>query len=189
LPRDVDVGGQLLDRPARAALQQHLVRLADGDRAAFRPLFEALWPIASRFAARAVAPADADDAAQQALINVFARAAEFDPSRDALTWLLGVVAWECRTFRRRAARRREAGEPAVALPGDGASPEESAIARDLVAAARAALAELPAADASAVLGALELGERPAVAPATFRKRLQRALGRLRLIWRVKHGAE
>ena len=69
-------------------------------------LFAALWPIALGFARRALGgAADAEDAAQAALTNVFARAAEFDASRDALSWVLGIVAYECRTLRQRARRR------------------------------------------------------------------------------------
>jgi DNA-directed RNA polymerase specialized sigma24 family protein len=42
-----------------------------------------------------------------ALIRVFLRAAEFDASRPALPWVLGVVANECRTLRSKTQRRRE----------------------------------------------------------------------------------
>jgi DNA-directed RNA polymerase specialized sigma24 family protein len=91
----------------RAELRRLMVRLADGDRAAFRPAFALLWPRLRAFAARCVAAADAEDVAQAALLRVFSRASEYDAERDALAWALGIAAWECRTLRRRRQRRRE----------------------------------------------------------------------------------
>ena len=69
-------------------------RLADGDRSAFSPLYEALWPLMRRFAVRALeGSTDAEDAAQVALMKVFSHAAEFDAERDVVAWVLGIVAW------------------------------------------------------------------------------------------------
>jgi hypothetical protein len=77
-----------------------MVRLADGDRGAFGPLYDTLWPVLLGFARRALAGSpDAEDAAQTALMKVFSRACDFDPSRDALSWVLGIAAFECRTLR------------------------------------------------------------------------------------------
>ncbi|HYR19577.1 MAG TPA: sigma factor [Myxococcales bacterium] len=99
-----------MDHGARAALQRGMCRLAEGDREAFEPVFAALWPVLRAFAARALTvPAEAEDAAQSALIKVFARAAEFDPLREALPWALGIAAYECRTLRKSRARRRVGG--------------------------------------------------------------------------------
>jgi len=170
-----------------------MTRLADGDRAAVPAVFRAVWPLVRRFAERALgerARADADDVAQQALLKVFSRAASFDSGRDALPWILSIVAWECRTLRTRARRRREVGEAALsALACGSVTPEEAAVERDLAAAAAAVLGELSPIDQEAVR-ALVAGTRPdGVAPATFRKRLERALGRLRLLWRTRHGAK
>ena len=175
------------------------MRLADGDRASFHPVFETAWPLLERFCVRLLGgnAADGADAAQAALMKVFARAAELDPERDALTWMLGIAANEARTLRRRAGRRREvpldadgaaAAAAGAARPG-GTSPEDAAIRRDLVAAAAAALATLDDADAETLALAIEdeRGARP-VARATFRKRVQRALARLRAAWKARHGA-
>jgi RNA polymerase sigma-70 factor (ECF subfamily) len=74
-----------VERHERIALHDSLGRLADGDRAAFRPVFELAWPRVRDVAARMMAnAADAEDAAQSALLKLFERAGEFDPARDAL---------------------------------------------------------------------------------------------------------
>ena len=178
-----------MDNDQRRELQELLARLADGDRAAFPPAFTLLWPVTRAFARSFLRDeAGAEDAAQQALIRVFLRAAEFDASRPALPWVLGVVANECRTLRRRAQRRREGPlEEADARADLGASPEESATGRDLERAAFVALEGLPGPDVEAILAHIGGGERPDLPPATFRKRLERALKRLRRAWSERHG--
>jgi RNA polymerase sigma-70 factor (ECF subfamily) len=126
----------------RSALQQELTALARGERAAFDPLFRRLWPLLRGFARRFLSAEEADDVAQEALLRIFRRASEFDPGRDALAWVLGIVAWQVRTQRTKARRRRE--EPAEALPEretSSASPEEEAAAAELTAALDRALAE------------------------------------------------
>src|SRR5207302_10345249 len=100
-----------MEQGARTELDRLVARLADGDRAAFGPVFEALWPVLRAFCGRAVGAADAEDAAQSALLRVFARAAEYDPEQRALPWVVGIAAWECRTLRRRRDRRREEAGP------------------------------------------------------------------------------
>src|SRR5262245_36850471 len=91
-----------VDTHARGALQEEMTLLARGERAAFDPLFGRLWPLLRGFAARCLPVAEADDAAQEALLRVFSRASEFDPGRDALAWVLGIAAWQIRTHRTRA---------------------------------------------------------------------------------------
>lgn len=171
----------------RAALHEELTALARGDRAAFDPLFRRLWPLLRGFAERCLPAAEAEDAAQEALLRVFKRASEFDPERDALAWVLGVAAWQVRTHRTKARRRREDAmdrlpERAAARP----SPESEVVARDLGAALERALEELPPGDAATLL-AYARGERPDLPGATFRKRVERALSRLRSRWRIRHG--
>lgn len=176
----------------REGLQRSMVRLADGDRSAFAPVFEALWPVLRAFAGRAVGPADGEDAAQAALLRVFSRASEFDPSRDALAWALGIAAFECRTLRKRRARRAARELPVAAAadwlaPADVApSPEAALIERDLRAAVATVIGGLRPIDAETIL-ALESGDRD-VPGATFRKRLERAVSRFRSAWRDRHGA-
>jgi RNA polymerase sigma-70 factor (ECF subfamily) len=178
----------------RAELQRALEALAGGDRRAFHPVFAALWPLLRRFAERALGDAAlAEDAAQSALLKLFARAADFDPSRDAVRFALGIAAYECKTARKQSQRRREDGAQArIAQAADGrASPEHEALRRDLLAAAVEALGLLRPADLQMIEAALE-GDGAAalgLAPATFRKRVQRAFDRLRAAWRTKHGTD
>lgn len=59
-----------------------MARLADGERSAFDPLYEALWPIVRRFCNKALgSSAESDDAAQAALLEIFSRACDFEPQR------------------------------------------------------------------------------------------------------------
>jgi RNA polymerase sigma factor (sigma-70 family) len=178
-----------VDQAKRRRLNEDLARLADGDREAFHPVFVALLPLLRGFAARALPHGEAEDVAQEALVKVFSRAREFDPSRDALSWILGITAYEIKTARRRRERRRETDVPdEVSLRRDPVpTPEEQAIARDLDAAIEAALDQLRPDDA-ATLRAFAAGERPAeIAGPTFRKRVERSLARLRALWRASHG--
>jgi RNA polymerase sigma-70 factor (ECF subfamily) len=174
--------------PARAEIQALLKRLADGDRTAIEPAFAVLWELVRRFSARALPnSADAEDAAQQALTKVFEQAVDFDSSRDGIGWVLTIAAFECRTIRRRRQRRREDGLETAERRFVTETPEVLVMNRDLEAAVREVLETLGEEDARTILAAMR-DERP-VADATFRKRLQRALGRLRLAWRAKHEHE
>lgn len=173
-------------------LQTLLTRLAGGERAAFHPVFQTLWPLLRRFTTRLLGnEADGDDAAQQALLKIFARVREFDPARPARPWVMAIAHNECRTVRKQRLRRREVGsEPAAQLVEPGPSPEQALILRDLEAALADVFAELRPEDvhtlALAVAG--DPRDRPSVPAATFRKRVERALDRLRLAWRAKHDA-
>jgi RNA polymerase sigma-70 factor (ECF subfamily) len=175
-----------MDSGGRAALQKELTALVRGDRTAFDPLFRRMWPLVRAFAARTLPADEAEDAAQEAMLKIFSRASEFDPGRDALAWVLGVTAWQVRTHRTRRRRRREDSlEGAPEAIDAAASPEREAMARDLSGALDAALAGLPARDAATLL-AYARGERPDLPGATFRKRVERALARLRGRWRYDH---
>lgn len=177
-----------MDRAQREALHRDLARLADGDRDAFHPVFVRLWPLLRGFLGRHLPRADAEDAAQDALVRVFARASEFDPRRDALSWALGIAAYEIKTARRRRQRRREEAIDGGALdiPDDAVGPEERAILRERDLAVEAALASMSPADA-ATLRSYVAEARPDVKGPAFRKRVQRALDRLRAAWRASHG--
>lgn len=176
-----------MDASARAALQRRMCRLAEGDREAFEAVFTALWPVLRAFAARALpVPAEAEDAAQSALLKVFSRAAEFDPDREALPWALGIAAYECRTARKARARRREDLIPETPEAADARTPEDAAVERDLLAAAADLMEGLSALDQGTLVAAAR-GERDP--SSTFRKRLERALARFRKQWRARHGAD
>ena len=97
-------------------LSDALGRLAAGERRAFAEVYTTIWPLVRSFAGRALAErADAEDVAQSALLKIFSRASEYDPERDAVAWILGVVAWEIRTFRKRCQRRRQRPLPRLLL--------------------------------------------------------------------------
>ncbi len=176
--------------PDRREIHRWMVRLADGDRDAFPPLFEALWPLLRNFSRRLLnQPQDAEDVAQQALLNVFRRASEFDPRRDALSWIFGITAYECKTVMRRQYRRREeSAEPNLLLEERLQTPEDTEqelIHRNLFAAARETLGTLSSQDIETLEAAFGNSQRPAISATAFRKRLERALKRLRLAWRLK----
>jgi len=170
----------------RAELQRWMVAAADGERAALDPLFHGLWPICVGYATRLVGDAAlAEDVAQEALVRLFGQLARFDRSRDALTWALTHTTWQARTARRRRQRRGEV-ERRVEGSSDGVALAEE---RELVRAALATLATLSPHDVEVIDAALTEDDelRRSLAPATFRKRLERALDRLRLSWRSRHG--
>jgi RNA polymerase sigma factor (sigma-70 family) len=163
-----------------------MIRLAAGDRSALHPAFAILWPLLRRFTGRHLAPAEAEDAAQEAAVKIFGQAPAFDASRSAVAWVLGVAGYEVLTARRRRKRRREEPADAARLggrPDPGPDPEESALSRDLEATLEAALGSLGPEDAT-TLRLYARGDRPAIAAATFRKRVERALARLRTAWRT-----
>jgi RNA polymerase sigma-70 factor (ECF subfamily) len=159
---------------------------ADGDRASIEPLFAALWPVVLAYARRYLGDhALAEDVTQESLVKMFAQLSRFDRERDGVTWALTHATWQCRTARR--ARQRRGEESQVVDPAYDAriSLEE----RALVGAALDALAELPERDREVISASLTDDDelRRSLAPATYRKRLERALARLRLSWRSRHG--
>jgi RNA polymerase sigma-70 factor (ECF subfamily) len=134
--------------------------------------------------------ADREDAVQAALIKVFERAADFDPRREALPWAVAIALYECRTVRRSRQRRKEDPPPDERIPDGEMGPEGSLMRAELEAALRDLRAELRPEDAVAIAAAIGEIERPNdVKKATMRKRIERALGRLRTAWRTKHGVE
>lgn len=180
-----------MDKRAREDLDRCMARLADGDRGAFDPVFARALPIVRRFVSGALHnAADADDVAQAALLKVFASAHRYDPARDALSWILGIAAFEVKTQRKKISRRREVGDRSLETFCDAQQIEDETIARDLLRALNELLGAMSPQDEETILAAADLLPRPpAITPAAFRKRLERALGRLRHAWRERHGVE
>jgi RNA polymerase sigma-70 factor (ECF subfamily) len=167
-----------------------MARLADGDRSAFDPLYDALWPSVRRLAERMLLGApEAEDAAQEAMTKLFARASDFEPGRSVTSWVLAMTAYECLSQRQKRRRRREHdGTPLEVTPDGSRSPEAAIIARDHEAAALEVLGTLRPDDVETIR-ALLLDARPNLPRATFRKRIERALARLRAAWSSRHGVD
>jgi len=177
-----------VDAKVREAIDAALVRLADGDRSAFDPAFNGLWPVVLALSTRLLGSKDeAEDAAQEAMYKVFARIDELDVDRSGVSWALGIAAWECRARRTSRLRRREDhADGGRELASEALSPEEDFMARELVVLAEKVLGALSTADQEALRATFE--ERPVAKGATFRKRRERALFRLRNAWRKLYEA-
>ena len=164
---------------ARASLRADLARVADGDRSALEPAFARLHPLVLGFCRRVLDGPTAEDAAQEALVNLFAHSGEYDASRDPIPWALAFASNACRTARKRTIRRREQGD-VPDLPVD-VEPEGSLMDAQLRAAVQTTLASLSPLDAETL--SLAMGHRPS--GATFRKRLERASARFRAAWSLR----
>ena len=168
-----------------------MLALARGDRAAFGAVFAALWPFLRQFCSRVLQDDSlAEDAAQGALMKLFFRATDFRPDGDVIAWALGIAAFECRSLRNRRTRRaEELGHPALAtVPVTRSSPEDEAIEANLGVALREVLTSLRPLDRETLEAILRPGS-PASRTPLLRKRLQRALDRLRIAWRDIHGSD
>ncbi|MEZ4236671.1 MAG: sigma factor [Myxococcota bacterium] len=140
-------------------------------------MYEAAAPRVDGVCARILGPGpDAADAAQRTLLRVFEQVHRFDPTRgSAMAWILTTATLQARTVRRSRGRRaaREVEVDALAFAAPLAERD------DPRAELLALVALLDPADRETVLAAIGDRPRPQTAAATFRKRLQRALARLR----------
>jgi DNA-directed RNA polymerase specialized sigma24 family protein len=169
-----------MDQAARRHLHDAMLRLKDGDRDAARPVFDALWgPTLALARASLGDDADAHDAAQQAMMKVFAGVASFDPERSALGWALALVTWEVRTVRTRRRRRREdAAVDIDGVSGVGAGPDVDLVHAEDVARVADAFVRLDARDQETLRAFLD---GAAAGAPRERKRRQRAIDRLRAL--------
>jgi RNA polymerase sigma-70 factor (ECF subfamily) len=166
-----------------------VVRAQHGDTRAFEQLVDPYRELTFRVAYLITRnPADAEDAAQEALVRAWRALGRFRPGAPLRPWLLRIVANEARNRRRGAGRReRLARRAAAASPGEAApSPEETAVAADERRRLLDALERLPD-TARLVLECrylLELSEEETAAAlrvrrGTVKSRTARALERLR----------
>jgi RNA polymerase sigma-70 factor, ECF subfamily len=178
-----------MDSSRRTSIHDAMVRLSDGDRTAFPMLVDELWPVLLSFARRGVRDeVDAEDIAQEVFYRICSRIADFDPSRDGLSWAFGIARFEIMTHRRRLQRRREVYDETL-LPGvehPALSQEELMLQRELAIAFESTLGALTD-DDRRTLGLLEPVVTDGLGAATLRKRKQRALDRLRDLWRSLYG--
>ncbi len=171
----------------RKIIHDSLVRLSDGDRSAMPELVKNLWPVLLDFARRGLRhDQDAEDVAQEVFVRICARISEFDRERDGLSWAFGIASYEIMTVRRRWLRRRETFEQAVleAQPDSAATQEEALISAELQRALEDVLRQLSNDDRAHLGVALTASS---TGGATARKRRQRALERLRMMWRRVYG--
>lgn len=164
-----------------AELDSLMGRLAQGDRAAFDPLFPELQKRAQRVAHTRLDQATADDVVQSALLKVFARAHEFTPGRSALAWFYAIVANEVRGAQRAQRKHDPIDHHDHHLVSPARTPDELLLERELEHALRAAIVELDPASAQAIHAMLGYGPPLILPSATFRKRLSRAYARLRVL--------
>ena len=176
-----------MNKREREEIHNAIVRFADGERDAFRAVFQGLWPVLVAFThGMGLDGADAEDAAQRALLKVFSRISDLDRDRDGVTWALTLGAYEVLTLRKQRARRREAPVDAVAAtPGAELTPEAHLIAEDTRRAVRDAVGDLDERDREALNEVLE--DAGVMAGETARKRRFRAMTRLRAAWRKAYG--
>lgn len=169
-----------------SALDEDMTRLKNGDREAFAPVFKTLWPTMHAFCERALGSgSDADDAAQAALEKMFSRAHDYDVSRPALPWALAFAAWECRTLRKKRIRFKEDALPEHDVFAASGDPEQDAIGQDLKHALQSVLETLSPVDRATLEIAFvdDVNQQVSMEKSTFRKRKERALRRLRDLFR------
>jgi RNA polymerase sigma-70 factor (ECF subfamily) len=178
-----------VDDLAIESVDELMARVADGDRSAFSLVYRRLWEPTLRLCVWLLhSEADAQDAAQQAMEKILARASDYDRTRPATAWALAIAAWECRTIIRRSVRHRETSDEAAVSALVAADLNEEVIGRDLAQAAVAALGTLDESDQE-VLVETFWEEAKDAAPPALRKRRQRALARLRAAFRRLYGID
>lgn len=169
-----------------------MLRAQQGDARAFEELVRAHWEVAFRVAVLVTRDAaEAEDAAQDAVVKAWRALRRVDPERPLRPWLLRIVANEARNRRRSAGRRARLAllARAATASGDAApSPEPALLAREERQRLLAALDGLPddARDVLACRYLLDLSEEETAAAldlrrGTVKSRTARALERLREI--------
>ena len=178
-----------MDPERRKALHVAISRLADGDRSAMKELVHTLWPVLLDFARRSVRQEqDAEDIAQEVFYRICSRAAEFDRDRDGLSWAFGIASYEILSHRRKQQRLHRTLQPFdfATVPDPGCSQEEQTIRVQLKSALATVLGEISVSE-QALLGLNGGGPLANVSALALRKRRQRALDRVRTVWRRLYG--
>lgn len=179
-----------MDAARRKTIHDAIVRLSDGDRNVFDTLMAELWPVILSFAEQGVgAGTNAEDIAQEVFLKICSRIADFDRSRDGVAWAFGIASYEVMTHRRRQKNRREVyDEPSFVETVDAAeSPEEALLQREVSLAFELAVGALTDDDRQALGLVTWQSDVSGIPATTLRKRKQRALERLRNLWRNIYG--
>lgn len=173
----------------RRAIHEAMVRLADGDRAAFDALLDRLWPVILSFAERGVGRGpDAEDIAQEVFFRICSRISDFDRKRDGMSWAFGIASYEVMSHRRRVKRRREVqDDSALGEQPDLDATQEDALLRQEMARVLEQVTETLTDDDRRALGLLPAPASRDASDAALRKRKQRALDRVRGLWRQIYG--
>jgi len=158
-------------------LNAAMTRLAAGDRQAMDEVMRLVHPPVRALAGKWLAhEADADDVAQEVIVDLFRRAHEFELGKDALTWALTIGVWHCRTERKRRSRRRHHGADALdALGDDAEGPDEVLMANETRAHFQSVLSELSESERETFDEVL----RGTPLSAALRKRKERMLTKLK----------
>lgn len=153
-----------------------MARLAAGDRTQLDAVARRLDGPVRAFCSKMLGVgSDADDAAQEAMVELFGKVSTFDAKRDALAWALTIAAWECRTIRTARARRRTSPAELDTMRGALRDPEAELEERQLHAALESAFESLSETDR----GVLDDVLSELRGDAAFRKRKERMLDRVR----------
>lgn len=166
-------------------LDQHLLHYrSSGDPEALGALYDQAAPALLRIARRILPDAAAaEDALQETFLTVAQKVEDWDPSRPAGPWLVGVLAHRAQSVRRQAAHRFEADRMTVRSAPE---PWEAAQSGELDQAVRKAVESLAPGERAVVVASLfegltgaQLAERFGLRAGTARVRLHRALERIR----------
>jgi RNA polymerase sigma factor (sigma-70 family) len=174
-----------MKHPARAPseiLTELLVGYSRGERSAFSPLFELVWPLIVR---RCRHLDDPEDAAQEVLLKVFSRIADYDCQRDGITWILAITRYEVLTALRRKKRSREdkIGDLSWA-PSREKNAEDAALRKEMQNLLSEAMDTLSDQDRALIFEqSRDDGASAHAQDARTRKRKQRAIEKLQLACR------
>lgn len=173
---------------ADEAARQILAIAVSADRAAFAALFERFAPRVKSYLMRLGASAGAaEELAQETLLAVWRKAAQFDPARaGASTWIF-TIARNLRIDALRRERPPPAGDDPTDRPGEPAA-DALVLAAERDERVRGALSRLPSEQAEIVRLSFfseephsAIAERLGLPLGTVKSRLRLAMGRLRAL--------
>jgi RNA polymerase sigma factor (sigma-70 family) len=167
------------------SLEQLLVRIASGDRAAYARMYASWAPRIRAYLGRQVREqASLDELVQEVMVRVWRHASRYDPARaSGATWLFTIA----RNVRIDTWRRERPFEPEIVVASPPTA-EDHAASKEESSAILAAIESLPPEQAAVIRGAY-FDERPLaelagdanVALGTVKSRVRLALARLRSV--------